>query len=169
MKRHQKIFVYSVIGVMLFSALALSVLVLFADNGSDNTSDNESVTQDTSEEDTTVQTVQDFDELKMEDLVEGDGQALELGDTITVNYKLTLADGTPVPGNDTFASGQPATFTFQLGSLIEGWTTGLVGMQVGGTRRLEVPSALGYREAGSPPYIPGNAGLIFEVELLDIQ
>lgn len=166
MKTHQKIFIYTIVGIMLFSALALTALVFFTDDGTHDT-DQEIVDQST--EEAQALQVQDYDELGVEDLVVGEGQALALGDTITVNYKLTLSDGTPVPGNDTFASGQPATFPFQLGSLIEGWTTGLVGMQVGGTRKLEVPSTLGYGAAGSPPHIPGNAGLIFEVQLVEIQ
>ena len=53
--------------------------------------------------------------------------------------------------------------------MIKGWDQGLVGMKVGGKRRLRIPSDLGYGSAGSPPDIPGNAGLVFEIELVSID
>ena len=53
--------------------------------------------------------------------------------------------------------------------MIKGWDEGLLGMRVGGKRRLRIPSDLGYGSAGSPPDIPGNAGLVFEIELVSID
>jgi FKBP-type peptidyl-prolyl cis-trans isomerase FkpA len=59
---------------------------------------------------------------------------------------------------------------FVLGTtVIQGWTQGLQGMRVGGSRRLVIPPALGYGAAGSPPRIPGNATILFEVTLLNVQ
>ena len=53
--------------------------------------------------------------------------------------------------------------------VISGFSQGVIGMQVGGVRRVVIPPNLGYGAAGSPPAIPGNATLIFEIELLSLQ
>jgi FKBP-type peptidyl-prolyl cis-trans isomerase len=55
------------------------------------------------------------------------------------------------------------------GTVIRGWDQGLVGIRVGGVRRLVLPPELAYGAAGSPPVIPGNATILFEVALLEIQ
>lgn len=107
-------------------------------------------------------------ELKVENLRSGDGAELKLGDCISVHYRLSLADGTPVTGNDTFQNGAPITFEFVEGGLIKGWTDGLVGLKEGGVRRLIVPPTLGYGEAAQGG-IPANSTLIFDVELVKIE
>jgi FKBP-type peptidyl-prolyl cis-trans isomerase len=61
-------------------------------------------------------------------------------------------------------------FAFTVGSgVISGFSQGVIGMQVGGLRRVVIPPNLGYGAAGSPPAIPGNSTLIFEIELLSLQ
>jgi len=65
--------------------------------------------------------------------------------------------------------GQPFQFTLGKGQVIKGWDQGLVGMCVGEKRRLVIPSDLGYGDRGSPPKIPANAALVFEVECLGIN
>lgn len=99
------------------------------------------------------------------DLVEGDGAMLEPNSLAVMQYAGWLSDGTLFdsslkPGRTAFVTGIP-------GRLIEGWNRGLLGMKVGGTRKLMVPAALGYgdREFGS---IPANADLVFEVTLEDL-
>lgn len=107
-------------------------------------------------------------ELQITDTVVGDGQVAQLNDCITVNYRLSLIDGTIVAGNDTFTAGKPIAFDLVEGGLIEGWTKGIPGMKVGGLRRLVVPASLGYGDRASSS-IPANSTLIFDVELLDIK
>lgn len=70
---------------------------------------------------------------------------------------------------DSSVGRQPFSFTLGLGQVIRGWDQGVVGMRVGGQRRLVLPPELGYGSAGSPPAIPPNATLVFDIELLDVQ
>lgn len=107
-------------------------------------------------------------ELQITDTVVGTGETAKLNDCITVNYRLSLIDGTIVSGNDTFTTGNPIAFDLVEGGLIEGWTKGIPGMKVGGLRRLVVPASQGYGDRGTSG-IPANSTLIFDVELLDIK
>ena len=105
--------------------------------------------------------------LEIEDLVAGSGQIAQSGDAISVHYTGWLVGGKKFDSSRD--RGEP--FRFQLGSrqVIQGWDNGLVGMQVGGVRRLTIPpeQAYGGREVGGG-LIPANSTLIFEIELLDI-
>ncbi len=71
--------------------------------------------------------------------------------------------------DSSYGRDEPFEFTLGTGAVIQGWDQGLVGMCVGEQRKLTIPGALGYGEAGSPPTIPSNATLVFEVELLDAK
>lgn len=103
--------------------------------------------------------------LVVDDLVVGNGAAAASGDTVTVHYVGTLTNGTKF--DSSYDRGQPFTFRLGAGAVIAGWDQGLVGMRVGGKRRLTIPPSLGYgsRANGS---IPANSTLIFEVDLISI-
>ena len=100
--------------------------------------------------------------LRYEDIECGDGEEAGRGDTVSVKYRGTLEDGKE------FDAG---TFPFQIGAgmVIPGWEEGIAGMKVGGKRKLTIPPDLAYGAQGSPPVIPPNATLIFDVELMEIQ
>jgi hypothetical protein len=112
--------------------------------------------------------------LKIVDEVVGTGAAVKKGDKLSVNYNGYLTDGSKFdssidPG---IASPHVTPFQFTIGAtpaqVIQGWEQGIIGMQVGGLRKLIIPSVLGYGTTGFPPSIPPNADLVFEVELLSI-
>src|SRR5437588_4466014 len=96
---------------------------------------------------------------------EGTGPQPKPTDTVTVNYRATLIDGTEF--DSSYKRGQPATFP--LNGVIKGWTEGVQLMKTGSKYQFFVPANLGYGERAVSPDIGANATLIFEVELLEIK
>ncbi len=94
----------------------------------------------------------------------GPGKAPKHGDSVTVHYTGWLTNGTVFDSSR--ERGTPASFP--VGGLIAAWNEALTLMTPGARWKLTVPAALGYGAAGSPPAIPANATLIFEVELLSV-
>lgn len=106
------------------------------------------------------------DGLQIQDEVVGTGQEVKSGDTVMVNYIGTLTNGTKF--DSSYDRNQPFTTQIGVGQVIKGWDEGIVGMKVGGKRKLIIPPNLGYgdQQAGG---IPPNSTLIFEVELLGVK
>jgi FKBP-type peptidyl-prolyl cis-trans isomerase FklB len=98
-------------------------------------------------------------------LKEGNGAQPKASDTVTVNYRGTLIDGTEF--DSSYKRGQPATFP--VNGVIKGWTEALQLMKVGSKYQLVIPSNLAYGERSVSPEIGANSTLIFEVELLDAK
>ena len=98
----------------------------------------------------------------------GTGAEANTGRVADVNYAGYLYSATAVENKGTrFDAG---TFRFTVGSgVIVGFSQGVIGMRVGGIRRVIIPPSLGYGAQGSPPAIPGNATLVFDIELLAVQ
>ncbi len=104
--------------------------------------------------------------LKYEDLAEGDGAVAAAGQRVTVHYTGWLTDGSKFDSSVDRA--EPFSFALGRGMVIRGWDEGVVGMKVGGRRRLTIPPQLGYGAQGAGGVIPPNATLVFEVELLQV-
>lgn len=113
-----------------------------------------------------AQTVTMENGLQIQDEVVGTGVEAVAGKSVTVNYIGTLTDG--IKFDSSYDRNQPFTFNLGAGEVIQGWDQGVVGMKVGGKRKLTIPPSLGYgsQTVGS---IPPNSTLIFEVELLNVE
>lgn len=102
------------------------------------------------------------------DLIVGSGRQAANGDRLTVNYTLWLYDPTKGDNKGRQLQSGPFQFTLGAGQVIRGFDQGVPGMAIGGKRRLVIPPSLAYGSAGSPPDIPPNATIVFEVELVNI-
>jgi peptidylprolyl isomerase len=105
--------------------------------------------------------------LKYIELEEGTGATPKAGQTVVVHYTGTLEDGTKFDSSRDRRS--PFSFNIGAGQVIKGWDEGISTLKVGGSRRLIIPSELGYGARGAGGVIPPYATLIFDVELLEIK
>jgi len=101
--------------------------------------------------------------VQLEEVSMGSGAAAAAGDTLTMKYEGHLLDGTR------FDAASKFSFELGAGEVIKGWDQGLVGMRVGGSRKLTIPPALAYGKRGSPPEIGPDATLVFTVTLLALS
>jgi FKBP-type peptidyl-prolyl cis-trans isomerase FkpA len=109
--------------------------------------------------------------LQFEDTVPGNGATARAGSQVSVHYTGWLHDAAAPQGRGRkFDSSKdrndPFEFSLGAGQVIRGWDEGVQGMQVGGTRVLTIPAALGYGARGAGGVIPPNATLVFEVDLI---
>ncbi len=105
--------------------------------------------------------------LRILDEVVGDGAEAVAGKAISVHYTGTLINGYQF--DSSLDSGQPLDFTLGQGRVIDGWEQGIVGMKVGGKRKLGIPADLAYGDSTQYPDIPPGSPLMFTVELLDAK
>jgi FKBP-type peptidyl-prolyl cis-trans isomerase len=113
-----------------------------------------------------INNTNNMETLKKEDLVVGTGAEAKKGDEISVHYVGTLLDGTKFDSSRD--RGTPFEFTLGVGQVIKGWDDGVLGMKVGGKRKLTIPPSLGYGSNANGK-IPANSTLVFEVELLGVK
>ena len=97
----------------------------------------------------------------------GTGPQAQAGDKVAVHYTGTLADGTKF--DSSLDRGKPFEFVLGNGAVIAGWDEGIALMKEGGKATLVIPPVLGYGGGGIPGVIPGDATLVFEVELVSTQ
>ena len=167
---HERAFALILALVFLGTTVATGVAVIWSIRN-----DNSKKNQSTSEEKSTMlegtklegfTPVEKVDKLEKTDLVVGTGEEVKAGAEVTVHYTGALTkDGTIFQSSKD--TGQPISFS--LDGVIKGWTQGVPGMKVGGTRRLLIPSALAYVEAGSGSSIPPNSDLVFDIELISVN
>ena len=105
--------------------------------------------------------------LEYQDVVVGTGTEAKNGNMVAAHYTGTLANGKKF--DSSYDRGQPFAFILGGGMVIKGWDLGLLGMKVGGKRKLIIPSELGYGQRGSGDTIPPDATLFFDIELVDVQ
>ncbi|PRB72488.1 FKBP-type peptidyl-prolyl cis-trans isomerase [Arthrobacter sp. MYb213] len=104
-------------------------------------------------------------ELVINDLIEGDGAEVTPGTTVQAHY-VGVSWSTGEEFDSSWGRGSTLDFPVGVGMVIQGWDQGLLGMKVGGRRRLEIPSHLAYGEQGAPGAIAPNEALIFVVDLM---
>ena len=105
-------------------------------------------------------------ELQVEDLQLGEGKAVVKGALITTQYRGYLEDGTVF--DSSYERGRPFQCVIGTGRVIKGWDRGLMGMKVGGKRKLWVPAPLAYGDRQLGEFIKPHSNLIFEIELLEV-
>jgi peptidylprolyl isomerase len=107
-------------------------------------------------------------DLVAQDLIVGTGAEAKDGDQVSVQYVGVLySNGKEF--DSSWKRKQAFDFTIGAGNVIQGWDKGVIGMKVGGRRRLIIPADQGYGASGSPPAIPANAALVFDIDLKKVN
>lgn len=142
-----------IIALLIIIALVLGYIFL-----SNRPSSNTEMTQNSDN-------IEQSSELKIEDIVVGTGTEVQTGDNVVIHYNGTLTNGTKF--DSSYDRGEPFETQIGVGQVIQGWDEGVVGMKVGGKRKLTIPPDMAYGDRATGP-IPPNSTLIFEVELLEV-
>lgn len=165
---------FALFGAILFlvtsSALTVAVVLTMINDHKNSTDTTDSTTSNSKETNKLQGTqlanftpVSDVPKLQITDTKVGTGSEVKAGDTVTVDYTGAVA-ATGTIFQSSLDTGQPVSFP--LNQVIAGWSQGIPGMKVGGTRRLLIPADLAY--GANPPSgsgIPANAALVFDVTL----
>ncbi len=105
--------------------------------------------------------------LELHETERGFGEVARAGKTVSVHYTGYLENGTKF--DSSLDRGEPFTFPLGAGKVIRGWDEGVVGMKVGGRRKLVIPPELAYGSRGAGRLIPPDATLVFDVELIEVR
>jgi FKBP-type peptidyl-prolyl cis-trans isomerase FkpA len=103
------------------------------------------------------------------DLIVGIGAVAALGSNVNVTYTGWLHDSSKPNAKGAQFDANTITFTLGTSNIIQGWNQGILGMRVGGQRRLVIPPELAYGNRSPGPSIPPNATLVFDVMLNAVQ
>jgi FKBP-type peptidyl-prolyl cis-trans isomerase FkpA len=166
-KKSTRIIIF-IIALVMAGGFIGSYFLLIMNNGNTNqqAQNSQTTNQQAHEVDPNAYTVTGkVAKLEITDEKVGAGPGVTANDTVRVHYKGTFAQ-TGVKFDSSYDRGEPATFA--LSNVIQGWQEGVIGMKVGGKRRLVVPSDLAYGTQGNAA-IPPNSDLVFEIELLAIN
>ena len=106
--------------------------------------------------------------LVIEDIKHGDGVEAKTGDTISTHY-VGVAHSTGEEFDSSWGRGAPLDFRLGVGQVIRGWDDGIVGMKVGGRRKLTIPADLAYGDRGAGGAIKPGEALIFVVDLVEVR
>ena len=107
-------------------------------------------------------------ELRIEDIIVGEGREAKAGDTVSTHY-VGVAFSTGEEFDASWNRGTPLDFRVGVGQVIQGWDQGLLGMKVGGRRRLEIPASMAYGDRGAGSAVAPGESLIFVVDLLGVR
>jgi len=159
-------------GILLSLVLALCLVFALSACGGTETAPEEATTTETTETEATngeatAEPVARLTELGIEDVALGEGPEVVNGDTVVIEWSGYYTDG--AMWNSSSMMGEPFTFTVGAGEVIEGWDIGILGMQAGGMRTLEVPADMAYGEEGAHPMISPDQDLVYEIKLVEIQ
>ena len=159
--------VVTLILALIFAGSTISVMIFYVTANKQQANEiNDLPTMSTTTTLENFEPVTSVTSLQAIDLIEGSGATVQSGATVTVNYIGALA-ANGVVFESSYNNGQPVTFS--LDEVITGWTLGLPGMKVGGTRRLLIPTVMAYGANSPSAAIPANADLVFDVELIAIN
>lgn len=177
-RKRDRVFALSVAALFFVSAFGFSFYVIYQAVTSNSSSDTASTSSATCTSSTPAAAALaqptsyipsgPITSLQATDLTVGTGKAAVKGDCLIVKYDGSLASNGTVFDQDFTAD---TAFEFQLGAgqVIPGWDQGLIGMKVGGTRRLVIPSSLAYGNQSPGASIPANSNLVFVVYLISIE
>ena len=151
---------------IIFS-LAAASLALLASCSDDTPSTPTEVVPARAWTDPVLETV-DHDGVTVDIIEQGTGTEAKEYDQVSVHYRGWIKNTENV-FDSSYRSGSPISFRLGTKSVIAGWDKGILGLKVGTRARLHIPWKLGYGKRGNPPVIPGQADLVFDVELVKVR
>jgi len=110
-----------------------------------------------------------LESVRVEELVQGSGKEGKKGMQLAVQYRAYLNKPGMPEIDSSYKRAAPYRFVLGEGKVIPGWEQGLVGMRVGGLRKIFVPASLAYGEKGIPQLVPSNMPMVFEIRLVEVH